>query len=211
MGIRTTFDEHENVEIFQDGKTMAYATTVGNHYYLCTLFTPIKMDIINKHSVNAMNLWTDNKVISVSVAHQQTAHVSEWKLRQTMKNAVGFDISKENLPGPCEPCIMGKSHRKPVVGQTRPINLKPSDLIVSDVCGPFNTCGYGGAKYFVTFTDVAMCYCWTFAIKHKSEVVEKFKILENYLKVQHNITIKKVHGDGASEHDALHDYLVPTG
>lgn len=211
IGICTMFNKHENIEISQQGKTMAYVITVGNHYYLCTPFTQAKMDIVEEHSTNIINLRSDNKVIPISIAHQQTAHVSEHKLRQTMKNAVGFNISKETLPGPCEPCIMGKSHRKPVARQTCPINLKPGDLIVTDVCGLFNTHSYGGGKYFVTFTDVTTHYCWVFAIKHRSEVVKKFKILENYLKVQHNITIKKVHTNSTGKHDALDDYLVKTG
>lgn len=82
MGIRTTFNELENVKISQNGKPTAFATTVGNHYYLCTPFTPIKADITEEHSVNATNIRADTKPISISVAHRRTAHASERKLRQ---------------------------------------------------------------------------------------------------------------------------------
>ena len=47
-----------------------------------------------------------------------------------------------------------------------------------DVCGPMQTQSIGGAKYFVTFiNDYIWCYTVYF-MKHKSEVLDKFKEFE---------------------------------
>lgn len=211
-GIKTVFDEFEKVQLLQYNKLMAHATTIGNHYYLCTPSTPGKASTGVAHTANTTLLGnSSSKPISVSLAHRRTAHASERKLRQTVKNSMGFEITKDHLEGPCEPCLFSKSHKKPVSHSTRSINLRPGDLIVTDVCGPIKTRGYGGSKYFMTFTDVATRYCWTFVISERSEVLAKFKILEKYLRVQHGIEIKRVHADGAGEHSPLDNYLIETG
>ena len=49
------------------------------------------------------------------------------------------------------------------------------ELIHSDVCGPMNIDSVGGSRYFVTFTDDYSRYTAVYMIKHKSQVIEKFK------------------------------------
>ena len=48
-------------------------------------------------------------------------------------------------------------------------------LVYSDVCGPMQTQSFGGAKYFVTFIDNYTRCCAVYFMKHKSEVLHKFK------------------------------------
>ena len=45
----------------------------------------------------------------------------------------------------------------------------------SDVAGPMRTESFGGAKYFVTFVDDYTRCVTVYPMKHKSEVLEKFK------------------------------------
>ena len=212
MGIKTVFDESENAQLLQNGQVMAHGTTLKNHYYLCTPTEFPKAEAMPENVANATVLHSsETKPISVTLAHRRTAHTSECKLRNTAQKAVGFHILKGNLSGPCEPCLMEKGHKAPLGHRTRHVNLHPGDIIATDVCGPFRTRGYGGGKYFLTFTDLATHYCWVFIIKEHSKVLEKFKVLDNFLKVQHNITIKKVQADGAGEHGLLSKYLITTG
>ena len=44
----------------------------------------------------------------------------------------------------------------------------------SDVCGKINTKSYGGAEYFLTFTDDKTRYAWVYPLKQKSEVFSRF-------------------------------------
>ena len=46
------------------------------------------------------------------------------------------------------------------------------------MCGPIQTESFGGARYFVTFSDDYSRYCAVYFIKQKSEVLEKFKELK---------------------------------
>lgn len=122
-GIKTVFNEFENVQLLQYDKLMAHATTIGNHYYLCTPSTPRKA-ISNSHTANTTLLRNpSSKPISISLAHHHTAHTSEHKLQQTVKNTVGFKITKDHLEGPCELYLFGKSHKKPVSHTTCSVNL----------------------------------------------------------------------------------------
>ena len=51
-------------------------------------------------------------------------------------------------------------------------------LIHSDVCGPMPVESLGGPRYFVTFIDDYSRCCMVHFMKHKSEVMNKFKEFE---------------------------------
>ena len=53
--------------------------------------------------------------------------------------------------------------------------IRSMQLVHSDVCGPMRTQSIGGAKYFVTFIDDYTRCCAVYFMKHKSEVLHKFK------------------------------------
>ena len=60
----------------------------------------------------------------------------------------------------------------------------------------------GGSRYFVTFIDDYSKYTIVFTIKHKSEVLQKFK---KYVDMAENFTglhVKKVRSDKAQEHNS---------
>ena len=69
-------------------------------------------------------------------------------------------------------------HRKPFPVIEKIRSSHKQQLEHGDVCGPVQTESFGGAKYFVTFTnDYSRC-CAVYVIKQKSEVLEKFKDFE---------------------------------
>ena len=49
------------------------------------------------------------------------------------------------------------------------------EIIHTDVCGPMNVEARGGYRYFLTFTDDLSRYEYIYLMKHKSEIVERFK------------------------------------
>ena len=60
------------------------------------------------------------------------------------------------------------------------INERATELLAlvhTDVCGPFRTSARGGYLYFITFTDDFSRYGYVFLMRHKSESLEKFKVL----------------------------------
>ena len=48
-------------------------------------------------------------------------------------------------------------------------------IIHTDVCGPMSIDARGKYHYFLTFTDDLSRYGYIYLMKHKSEIVEKFK------------------------------------
>jgi hypothetical protein len=91
-------------------------------------------------------------------------------------------------------------------GPPRDLGWKPGELVYIDVCGLISIRGHAGSYYFVTFTDQATRFCWVFLMKDRTEVLEKFIILWNYLKTQLNIEVKRLHGDNVLEHQLLASY-----
>ena len=49
------------------------------------------------------------------------------------------------------------------------------ELVHSDVFGPMKQASLSGMKYMVTFINDFSRYVWVYIIKHKSEVLSKFK------------------------------------
>ena len=78
----------------------------------------------------------------------------------------------------CEGCIEGKMHRKPYKPVKEIISKRKLQCVHSDVCGPMPKESIGGRKYFVTFIDDYSRCCQVYLLRHKSEVLEKFKEFE---------------------------------
>ncbi|GJZ70520.1 retrotransposon protein, putative, ty1-copia subclass [Tanacetum coccineum] len=83
----------------------------------------------------------------------------------------------------CKSCISGKMTHKPF-----PYKVERAKdllgLIHTDVCGPFRTVSREGASYFITFTDDFCRYGYVYLMKHKHEVFETFKVVQNEVENQ---------------------------
>ena len=80
----------------------------------------------------------------------------------------------------CEPCVMGKQHRTPYPkGESTRAN-EVFEVVHSDVCGPMSVSSHGGSQYFVTFIDDYSRYTHVYFIKHKHEVLDKYKEFVNF-------------------------------
>ena len=101
-------------------------------------------------------------------------------LKKCVQNELvqGIDIERMTELSFCEGCLAGKMCRKPfpTVGEIR--STRKLQLVDSDVCGPMQTQSIGGAKYFVTFIDDYIRCFAVYFMKHKSEVLDKFKEFE---------------------------------
>jgi len=73
------------------------------------------------------------------------------------------------------------------------------DLIHTDICGPFSTVSYGGARYFLTFIDDMSRYSFVYTIKSKEEVFERFKEFKAMVETQTSLKIKAIRSDNGTE------------
>ena len=104
----------------------------------------------------------------------------ESRLKKCVQNESlqGIDNEKMTELSFCEGCLAGKMCREPFptvgeIGSTRKLQL-----VHSNVCGPMQTQSIGGAKYIVTFIDDYTRCGAVYFMKHKSEVLDKFKEFE---------------------------------
>jgi len=133
----------------------------------------------------------------------------------------GISISKATELSFCEGCVEGKIHRKPFkpVGEIH--STARLQLVHSDVCGPMSTESIGGKKYFVTFIDDYSRCCSVYFMKHKSEVLEKFKEFEEATTTDSKNRIRRLRTDNGGEYVSkefeaylrskgiLHEFTVP--
>ena len=147
--------------------------------------------------------------------HQRLGHVHESRLKKCVQNEFVRGIDMEKITGLsfCEGCLAGKMCRKPfpTVGEIRSTHKLP--LVHSDVCGPMQTQSIGGAKYFVTFIDDYTRCCAVYFMKHKSEVLDKFKEFEVTTSNDAGRAIGTLRTDNGGEYlsSAFQNYLKEKG
>ena len=70
--------------------------------------------------------------------------------------------------------FLGKMTKTPFSGTMERAN-DLLEVIHTDVCGSMSVEARGGYRYFLTFTDDLSRYGYIYLMKHKSEIVERFK------------------------------------
>ena len=99
----------------------------------------------------------------------------------------------------CEPCLLGKMTKTPFFGtMERATNLL--EIIHTDVCRPMSIKAHGEYRYFLTFTDDLRKYGYIYLMKHKSEIVERFKEFQSEVENHHNKKIKFLRSDRGDEY-----------
>ncbi len=113
----------------------------------------------------------------------------------------------------CEGCVEGKMHCMPFkpVGEIH--STRKLQLVHSDVCGPMPTESIGGCRYYVTFIDDYSRCCNVYFMKHKSEVLEKFKEFEAATASGSESRIGTLRSDNGGEYlsEEFKEYLKSKG
>ena len=130
---KTTKFNNSGCEILnENNKIIAYATRVGNLYYLELSRSPQQMNVAEKE--NKERLW-----------HRRYGHLNEHSLQKLAKKELveRFDYNETNNVGFCE---IGKHHRSHF--ETSKSHTKELlELVHSDVCGKMNEKLIGEAEY----------------------------------------------------------------
>ena len=115
-----------------------------------------------------------------------------------MVNGFKYDVSSRNEF--CEPCAEGKHHRQkfPKAGGRRATEIL--ELVHTDVCGKMNTKTLSGGEYFLTFVDDKSRHTWTYILKQKSEVFDKFIQWKTMVENNSGRKIKTLRSDNGGEY-----------
>jgi hypothetical protein len=169
-------------ELLQEYKELRFSATKcwirhsrGNVCGMGTLQN--KMYQLNCEPVLQEHASVASENANVDLWHQRLGHPSESVLKEIVTHELvsGVKIPKRVELSFCEGCVEGKMQRKPV-GVIR--SKRKLQCVHSDVCGPMPTESIGGRKYFVTFIDDYSRCCSVYFMRHKSEVLDKFKEFE---------------------------------
>ena len=166
-GKSVSFEETKCNISCSDGEIIAIAKKVGCLYYLD--FQPI-LECSNAVSNEGTEL--SNEMLW----HQRYGHLGVQSLKRLANEDLveGFNFDTKKDLEFCDACVQGKLHRCSFPNSGAKRASEPLGLVHSDVCGKINTKSYGGAEYFLTFTDDKTRYAWVYPLKQKSEVFSRF-------------------------------------
>lgn len=150
----------------------------------------------------------NNGEFCVHEYHKRLAHRNLADVRKL--STIGIKFRQCKCSDLCDPCIKGKMSKLPYPNAAK--KEKRLDCIVSDVCEmPIDS--LGGAKYFVTYTDVYSGFTEVAFIKRKSEVKEKTIQFIERMRTQLNEIPRTFRTDRGTEflNEILQSYLMDNG
>ena len=176
------------------GKLLAYAPKVNNLFACVALTETKELANIAKYS---------DEPARIVLWHHRLAHTNYHTLEsmKRLNTITGFDPGSHYGPvDRCVDCPFGKQVRAPFKHTETPPN-EIGDLVVSDVCGPFET-SLGGYKYFVTWLDVKTRHATVNFIKDKScaTLTDSLNNYRNWLATQTGAKIKRIRTDNGGEY-----------
>lgn len=156
---------------------------------------------------------TTTPELDVDVWHRRMGHLGEDNVRKLAKMVEGMKIKVRTTVGVCEACLEGKQHRQP---SHKPATRakEPLELVHSDLCGPIEPTTYGGASYYVLFTDdfTRMTHIYPLRKKSSGDVLERFKEYRPEVEKQTGKEIKRLRTDGGGEYEKwMGDHLKGSG
>ncbi|GKA44605.1 zinc finger, CCHC-type containing protein [Tanacetum coccineum] len=101
--------------------------------------------------------------------------------------AFDMDIKK------CKTCMLTKITKKPFQNVKR--ETKVLELIRSDLRDLHATPTLENKKYFVTFIDDALRFCYVYLLHSKDEALDKFKVFKTKVELQQGSLIKRFKTD----------------
>ena len=121
---------------------------------------------------------------------------------KAMVNGMNIEIADGVDRKSCDGCALGKQHRQPFPKKSEHKTCRPLELIHTDVCGPMSIPSVGGSRFFVTFIDDYSRYTYVYAIKHKSEVFERFTEFVEQVENLSVYRVKSLRSDNGTEYSS---------
>lgn len=198
--------KEKTVLVSSHGKLCSQGYKQDNHVYRMFFVVTSKSEA---------SLETNISTVSLRVLHERMGHINVKTIQEMIKKNTIKDIELSNTDDFfCEACQFGKAHRFKFPKRAEDHRRNPEDYIhsQSDVCGPFPE-STARLKYFVTFVDDASNYRQIYFLKHKSDVVERFREFNNQIanKFGRNIKVLKVDNGKEYCNDNMYSYLRSKG
>lgn len=195
--------------VTKNNKTMLTAEKKNNLYYVKTQVKPCC-------TVTPETNMVTTQENSIGDWHRKLGHMNDKDLHLALKNEtlIGLNFNKDEVLSDCEACIQAKMTQVPSPNpRTTPRTMQRLEIVHSDVCGPIKTTSTGGNKYFVTFIDDYSRYGRVYFLKHKSDVLQKFKEYKEEMEKFTGNKIKFLQTDNGTEYinKEFQNYLKANG
>jgi hypothetical protein len=160
-GLATTFGSGKGIVWKPDGTIILARQNVGGMYLLEALDnapnTPLAMASLSQPT--SLEQW-----------HRRLAHCSPLTIQEMSNDDLveGLKISKKNVKGKCEDCILGRQTHRPFDGATE-TNLAPLSLVDFDLRGPSRVQSIGGKVYLMIIIDAGTSYKYGAYLSDKSD------------------------------------------
>lgn len=145
-----------------------------------------RLATINLNDDNAMlatnditeNDINDDEATQLDVWHARLGHTNADNIIKLSSKVNGLKLKNNDYgrcSNNCQVCAIGKM-TKPPLATSETSTTRPLEMIHSDVFGPYRTPSLiRGERYLVSFIDGFSRFQMIYAIKNKSETLEKFK------------------------------------
>nr|GEX43119.1 zinc finger, CCHC-type [Tanacetum cinerariifolium] len=127
--------------------------------------------------------------------HARLGHVHYKRMQDMSKDGLisAFNMDTKKY----KTCMMIKITKNPFQNVKR--ETKILELIHSDLCDLHATSSLGNKKYFVTFIDDALRFCYVYLLHSKDEALDKFKVFKTKVELQQGSLIKRFRTDREDE------------
>ena len=137
--------------------------------------------------------------LSLMELHRRLGHIAVASTRKLVDSGaiVGVSLDPNSEEMACDACVYARATRLPIASAriTTPTQ-NFGDEIHTDIWGPLCILTRQSRKYFITFTDDATRYTFTFLLRTKDKALEAYKTFEAWaLTQQHCKGIKVLHSD----------------
>ena len=182
-------------------------TVTEEHTYICATSTDFSepdtdLDPSSEPQLAAFKAKVETSKATLSTWHRRLGHTMVESVRRLFrkKMVTGMQITDDDTHGrTCIPCILGKQTRTPIPKVADYDNPDILSRLFSDLCGPMQTQGRNGERYFMPLTDGKSRYVKVENMRLKSETFGRTKKLITRAEVETGMRVNFYHSDGGGE------------
>lgn len=134
--------------------------------------------------------------------HERLAHISPSKIAEMAQTGAVVGLPHLTMEDDffCEPCVMGKMHRKPFSKAERR-SCKPGEFIHSDLCGPMEHPSLSGSRYYAVFKDEATRYRYVRCMQRKDQLLDELQRFVTQVQADTGNRVIRLRTDNGGEYD----------
>jgi hypothetical protein len=158
---------------------------------------PMMSNNINGFSNTSIS---NERIYDINHLHKLFGHCGQEMINKTVKM---YRLKSSGSFNQCEQCAIAKKRQKKVNKQSLGWNNLPSERLYINISS-IKERSFGGAKFWALIVHDYSDYCWSFVMKHKSDLKTMIKTLLTDFKIAKQI-VKFIRCDDAGENITMNN------